>query len=228
MLIVTEPAEDLQLLTQEELRVAAGLDPTDDSQDAALATQGLRAAAALAGACGVAVAGYDPSLYSTATPLRGAAPRTLKAETLVETLRVRPGYQYMTLVLARWPVLEIISVTTDTTTFTTADYYLDIPMGTLDRISGNETLFWPCGWVTVEYIAGYDEIPEDLKGYAAQLMNIFHQSSTSSVDPSTKHIEIPGVITLDRWVDQTATDSIVPDDIKTGLVRDGYRRPVLA
>jgi hypothetical protein len=170
------------------------------------------------------VAGYDASL----APLRGAAPRTLKAETLVETIRVRPGYQYMTLVLARWPVLEIVSVTTDTTGLTAADYYLDIPMGTLDRISGNETLFWPCGWVTVEYVAGYDTIPEDLKGYASQLMSIFHQTTTSAVDPSTKHIEIPGVITLDRWVDQTATDSIVPDDIKTGLVRDGYRRPVLA
>jgi len=224
MLIVTEPAENLQLLSEEELRVAAGLDPEDDSQDEALSVQGLRAAAALAGACGVAVAGYDASL----APLRGAAPRTLKAETLVETIRVRPGYQYMTLVLARWPVLEIVSVTADTIGLTAADYYLDIPMGTLDRISGNETLFWPCGWVTVEYVAGYDEIPEDLKGYCGQLMSIFHQTATSAVDPSTKHIEIPGVITLDRWVDQTATDSIVPDDIKTGLVRDGYRRPVLA
>jgi len=223
MLIVTEPADDLQLLTPEELRVAAGLDPTDVSQDATLATQGLRAAAALAGACGVAKAGYDVPL-----PLRGEAPRTLKAETLVETLRVRPGYQYTTLVLARWPVLEIISVITDTTALTTSDWYLDIPMGTLDRISGNETLFWPCGWVTVEYVAGYDTIPEDLKGYASQLVGIFYQTTTSSVDSNTKHIEIPGVITLDRWVDQTATDSIVPDDIKTGLVRDGYRRPVLA
>jgi len=225
MLIVTEPADDLQLLTPEELRVAAGLDPTDVSQDATLATQGLRAAAALAGACGVAKAGYDVSLL----PLRGEAPRTLKAELLVETLRVRPGYQYTTLVLARWPVLEIISVTTDTIALTAADWYLDIPMGTLDRISGNETLFWPCGWVTVEYVAGYDDpIPDDIKGYASQLLNIFHQTTTSSVDANTKHIEIPGVITLDRWVDQTATDSIVPDDIKTGLVRDGYRRPVLA
>src|SRR4029077_223188 len=121
MLIVTEPAEDLQLLTEEELRIAAGLEPDDDSQDTALATQGLRAAAALAGACGVAVAGYDASL----APLRGAAPRTLKAETLVETIRVRPGYQYGTLVLARWPVLEVISVTTATTALTTADWYLD-------------------------------------------------------------------------------------------------------
>jgi hypothetical protein len=228
MLIVTEPAADLQLLTEEELRVAAGLEPDDDSQDEALAIQGLRAAAALAAACGVATAGYDASLYSTATPLRGAAPRTLHAETLVETMRVRPRYQYGSLYLARWPVLEIISVTEDTTELTTDDWDLDIPMGSLTRISGNETLYWPCGRVIVEYAAGYDTIPDDLKMYASQLVGIYHLSASSSVDPNTKHVEIPGVITLDRWVDQTKTDTIVPEDIKSALVRDGYRRPVLA
>jgi hypothetical protein len=135
MLLVTEPAADLQLLTEEELRVAAGLEPDDDSQDAVLATQGLRAASALAGACGVAKAGYDPSLYSTATPLRGEAPRTLHAETLVETMRVRPGYQYGSLFLARWPVLEIISVTEGSTALMTDGWELDIPEGSIARLS---------------------------------------------------------------------------------------------
>ena len=81
--------------------------------------------------------------------------------------------------------------------------------------------------MTVEYVAGYDTIPEELKGYCPNSRHL-HTAMSSSVDPSTKHIEIPGVITLDRWVDQTATDSLVPDDIKSALVRDGYRRPVLA
>jgi len=226
MLIVTEPAEDLQLLTEEELRVAAGLEPDDDSQDAALAVHGLRAASALAGACGVAKAGYDPSLYSTATPLRGEAPRTLKAETLVQTFRVTPGYQYGTLFLARWPILEIISITEDTTELTTDDWEIDIPMGTLSRVSGNETLYWACGRVIVEYVAGYDTVPDDLKGYASRLMSWYSQTTGS--DPTEKHVEIPGVITIDRWVDQSATDSLMPEDITAGLVRDGYRRPVLA
>ena len=34
MLTVTVPTDDLQLLTPEELRVAAGLEPDDTSQDA--------------------------------------------------------------------------------------------------------------------------------------------------------------------------------------------------
>jgi hypothetical protein len=223
MLIVTEPAEDLQLLTEEELRVAAGLEPDDDSQDEALAIQGLRAASALAAACGVAKAGYDASL----APLRGAAPRTLHAETLVETMRVRPGYQYGSLFLARWPVLEIISVTEGSTALTTDGWELDIPEGSITRLSSNEMCYWALGRVIIEYVAGYDPIPDDLKAYASQLVGGYHQVTTGT-DPNAKHIEIPGVITIDRWVDQTATDSVVPDDIKSALVRDGYRRPVLA
>ena len=137
MLTVTVPTDDLQLLTPEELRVAAGLEPDDASQDVALATRGLQASAALAAACGVARAGYDASLL----PLRGEAPRTLKAETLIQTFRVRPNYQYTTLTLARWPVLSIVSVTSDTTGLTTDDWELDVPEATLTRISGNETLY---------------------------------------------------------------------------------------
>lgn len=221
MLLVTEPAEDLQLLTEEELRVAAGLEPDDDSQDAALATYGLRAASALAGACGVSKAGYDASL----APLRGEAPRTLLAETLVQTFRVRPDCQYRTLFLARWPVLEIISVAEDTTELSTGDWEIDIPEGSLTRISGNETLWWPCGRVIVEYAAGYDTVPDDLKGYASKLVGLYW--SSEGQDPNEKSVDIPGVISIDRWVD-TKTDSIVPHDIMSGLVRDGYRRPVLA
>ena len=142
-------------------------------------------------------------------------------------MRVRPGYQYGSLFLARWPVLEIISVTEGTTELTTDDWELDIPEGLITRLSNNEMCYWACGPVTVEYVAGYDTIPDDLKGYASQLVGGYQQITTGT-DPNAKHIEIPGVISIDRWVDQTATDSIVPDDIKTALVRDGYRRPVLA
>ena len=220
MLIVTEPATDLQLLSEEELRVAAGLEPDDDSQDAALAVYGLQAAAALASACGVAKAGYDEA----STPLRGQAPATLLAETLIETVRVKPGYQIQTLFLARWPAIEIISVSEDVTELTVDDWEVDIPIGSLTRISGNSTLYWPAGRVIVEYVAGYDTVPADLKSYASQLVGIYYQNVA---DPNQKHVEIPGVITIDRWVDEKS-DSVMPDDIVCGLTRGGYRRPVLA
>ena len=217
-LTVTAPAADLQLLSQEELRVAAGLEPDDASQDAALAIRGLQVAEALAGACGIAKAGYDPSL----APLRGEAPLTLKAETLVQSYRIRNGYDGDKLLLARWPALEVISVTTDTTELLVGDWELDIPGSALLRVSGNSTVCWPYGRVIVEYDAGYDVIPEGLKGYAARLVGLYH--SSAGADPTERSVEIPGVIKIERWVDTAATDVLVPDDIMAGLQRDGYRR----
>jgi len=217
-LTVTAPAEDLQLLSQEELRVAAGLAPDDATQDATLATRGLQVAEALAGACGIAKAGYDPTL----APLRGEAPLTLKAETVIQTFRLRYGIESDRLLLARWPALEVISVTTDTTELTVDDWELDIPGSSLMRVSGNGTLCWPTGRVIVEYAAGYDIIPEGLKGYAGRLVSLYH--STTGADMSERRVEIPGVITIERWVDTAATDILVPEDIMTGLERDGYRR----
>ena len=102
------------MLSDEELRIAAGLDAADTTHDDALATWGLQAAAALAGACGIAKAGYDVSL----APLRGEAPVTFKAETLVQTFRIRPSDYLHQLYLARWPVLSIVSVTVDATALT--------------------------------------------------------------------------------------------------------------
>jgi len=220
-LIVTTPADDLQLLTDEELRVAAGLEPDDTSQDAKLATWGLQAAAALAGACGIARAGYDASLL----PLRGEAPVTFKAESVVQTFRIRNGNQRPKLLFARWPVLAVTSVTVDTTELTVDDWEIDIPAASLTRVSGNETLCWPRGRVIVEYDAGYDDpIPTDLKGYAARLVGLYY--SSQGTDPTERSIDIPGVIKVERWVDTTATDFLVPEDILAGLYRDGYRRVV--
>jgi hypothetical protein len=220
-LIVTAPADDLQLLTDEELRAAAGLEPDDTSQDAKLATWGLQAAAALAGACGIARAGYDASLL----PLRGEAPVTFKAETVVQTFRIRNGNQRPKLLFARWPVLSIASVTVDTTDLTVDDWEIDIPAASLTRVSGNSTLCWPCGRVIVEYDAGYDDpVPTDLKGYAARLVGLYHQ--TGGADLSERSVDIPGVIKVERWVDTTTTDFLVPEDILAGLYRDGYRRVV--
>jgi hypothetical protein len=216
-LTVTQAASDLQLLDQAELRVAAGLPASDTSQDTKLAALGLQASAALAGACGIAKAGYDASLM----PLRGEAPLTLKAETLSQTFRIWPGNQTYKLLLARWPVLAIASVMTDATALTVDQWVVDIPGASLVYISNNSPIQWPCSRVTVNYDAGYDVIPADLKGYASRLVGIYYTSEGE--DPFEKRVEVPGVITIDRWVD-TSADNLMPNDIMTGLARDGYRR----
>ena len=219
-LTVTAPAADLQLLSEEELRAAAGLEPDDTSQDASLATLGVQASTALANACGLAKAGYDASL----APLRGEAPPTFKAETLSQRFHVWSGYDSSKLLLARWPVLEIISVTVGDTELVVDDWMVDIPGAALVRVSGLGTLAWPCGRAVVEYDAGFDIVPEDLKGYAVRMVGLYSHTGVGGADPSERRVEIPGVITVERWVDTATTDVIVPEDILTGLARDGYRR----
>lgn len=223
MLTITEAASDLQLLSQEELRVAAGLESSDSSADDALAVLGLRAAAALAAACGVTRGGYDASYLANSPPLRGEAPRTLKAETVSETFRFRSHYG--SIYLARRPVLAISMVTEDSSELGVDDFEYDVPQGALMRVSGDSLIQWAMGRITVVYEAGYETIPEDLKGFAAQLVSLYYQSEGD--DPNVKHEEIPGVISIDRWVD-TKADNIVPDDIMAGLIRGGYRKPALA
>ena len=70
ILSVTGPADDLTLLTQEELRVAVGIGIADSSQDDTLKILGGRVAARVATACRIRA--------------DGAKPPTLRQENLVE------------------------------------------------------------------------------------------------------------------------------------------------
>lgn len=220
MLQVTDPTDDLQLLSQTELRLAIGLESSDQTQDTALATLGLRAAAALASACGVAKAGYASSVSPAIT---GVAPVTLKLESLTETFRFTS--QQSRLYLARRPVAEVASITTDSSVLDSSEWELDVAQGGLIKLSSDVPCKWPCGKIVVAYDAGYETIPDDLKQLAARLVNTYYLSDTD--DPNEKRVDIPGVIERERWVDLRA-DTIVPDDIMSALLRAGYRKPVYA
>lgn len=223
MLTVTEVAADLQLLSATELRVAAGLESSDSSQDATLATMGLRAAASLALACGVAKAGYHSSYAADSPPLTGEAPPTLRSESLSQTFRLT-GEQ-STLYLARRPVSAVASVTVTGSALAADGWELNVSQGTLIKLTSDEPCNWPKGKIVVAYDAGYATVPDGLKGYAARLVSLYYQSEGE--DPNEKSVDIPDVIAIQRWVDAEA-DTIVPQDIMAGLLRDGYRKSVLA
>lgn len=223
MLTVTEIASDYQLLSAAELRVAAGLESSDTSQDDKLATIGLRAAAALANACGVAKAGYDASYAAESPPLVGEAPPTLRTETVSQTFRLWD--EQSTLYLARRPVSAVSTVTETGSVVASSGYEFDVSQGALIRLTGNEPSNWPRGKTVIVYDAGYSIVPEGLKGYASQLVGLYYQGDPG--DQNVRGYDIPGVIAVQRWVDNDA-DSIVPQDIMAGLLRDGYRKSVLA
>lgn len=177
---VTTPASELSLLTVEELRAAIGV--TDTSQDAALTTLGLRLSASIAEQCGVASDGVHPV--------------TLLSETCSEVFR--PARHQQDLILARRPVGEITSVTENGTMLDAADYEIRRGSGILTRLSGDRFSCFPCGKITIVYVAGFETVPDDLKLAASKLAAALY--SETARDPNLKRIDIPDVEMREYWV----------------------------
>lgn len=205
MIQVVVPADDLNLLTIEEWRVAVGLAPDDDSQDESVEALGLRVSAMIASACRVAKDGVNPP--------------TLLLESLNESIRVTDCIT-KTIKLARKPVAAVISVTERDVTLTPdTDFEFDGAEGTVTRLCSGDVSTWAEGKLVIEYDAGFDPVPDDLKALAAQLAGGYW--ADAGVDPQQKRLEIPGVIVSERWVD-TGADLQMPADILNSLVAGGY------
>lgn len=205
--------DDRSLLTITELRAAAGV--ADDSLDATLTPLGNYISASITAACKVAKA--------------GATPATLRLETVTETFLFKSLQK--SLVLARRPVVEIISVTENSSVLSTDDYAIDGASGILYRSSITGCYprgpygCWPCGNTVVEFTAGYDDVPSDLK-YAA-IKFVKAELVTGSRDPLLKSIRIEGVSQRDYWVDPNRS-SIIPGEVMNILVSGGYVDMVVA
>src|SRR3954471_20044209 len=109
MLTIASPNTDRSLLTLEEIRVAAGLAPTDNSKDATLVPLGAYVSASITSACKVAKSGVIPP--------------TLRLETVTETFLFKSLQR--SLVLARRAVTAITSVTENNSVLSTDDYTID-------------------------------------------------------------------------------------------------------
>lgn len=177
---VTAPAADLSLLTIEELRAAAGV--ADSSQDAALTTLGLRLSASIARQCGVASDGVHPT--------------TLLSEACTEVFR--PTRHHRDLILARRPVMAITSVTENGTVLDASDYEIGRSSGILTRLSGDRFSCFPCGKITVVYVAGFEDAPDDLKLAASKLATALY--SETARDPNLKRVDVYEVEAREYWV----------------------------
>lgn len=205
MLQVIVPADDLNLLTIEELRVAVGLESDDDSQDEKLETLGLRVSSMITSACYVAKGGSNPP--------------TLLYESLIETFRLT-NCTHAKLFLSRRPVAAITSLSEAGVVLTQdTDFEVDEASGTLTRLSGDNESVWQPGKIVVEYDAGFETVPDDLKAIAAQLAGGYW--ADDGADPQEKRLDIPGVIETERWVDSDA-DPQMPKEILNALIAGGY------
>lgn len=204
MFQVIQPADDLNLLTIEELRVAVGLASDDTSQDDKLETLGKRVSAMIASSCMVVKDGVNPP--------------TLLSEGCVDTYRLKCSQQ--AIYLSRRPVYQVVSVTVAGAVLTQdVDYEVDPASGKLTRLCGDEESWWQTGKTVVEYVAGFETVPEDLKALAAQLAGGYW--TDDGVDPMEKSLNIPGVVSIERWVDANA-DPQMPKEIMDGLIAGGY------
>lgn len=182
MLTVTTAAEDLQLLTIEELRAAAGV--TGNAADAALTAIGLQIAHVIAAACGVVPGGTTPP--------------TLRQEVLEEAFRLRSCTDGLW--LARRPVVSVASVVEAGITLDAEAYESD--GGRLDRLSSGAETTWPAGRIVVAYTAGWATVPDDLKLAAGKMVALTRSQATRDPLARSERIRTEGVeeIQTDYWV----------------------------
>lgn len=155
-LVITTPAEDLSLLTIDELRQAA--DVTGSGSDVELTAMGLAIAAAIATECNIAVGRHDDGV-----------PPTLRQERLTETFwSACTG----SLVLARRHNIAIVSIVEDGTALSTSDYEFDPESGIGMRLYSDCPGTWRGQKITVVYDAGFEIVPADLKEAASDFMAI--------------------------------------------------------
>lgn len=217
MLTIASPNTDRSLLTLAELRAAIGV--SDNSKDAILIPLGAYVSAMITSACKVAKSGIIPP--------------TLRLETVTETFLFKSLQK--SLVLARRPIVEIVSVTTSGSEISDADFTIDAAAGVLYRSNGEgcwisemygRCAYWSCGNTVVEYSAGYASVPDDLK-YAA-IKFVQAENVTGSRDPNLKSLEQVGVSRREWWVSDKPVTSSVPNEVMDILIRGGYTNMVVA
>lgn len=197
VLTITYPNTDRSLLTQSELRAAVGTNPISDPN---LLLLGSYVSASITKACKVAAA--------------GAVPPTLREEGVSETFRLKTRSGYIS--LARKPVVEINTVVENDAAIDLSNVEVDGVL--VYKLSGNCRIWW-CGKVEIDYTAGYETVPDDLK-YAAVK---FVQTAliTDGRDQLLKSKTIEGVSSYEWWVDPDK-DTVVPPEVLRLLIDGGY------
>jgi hypothetical protein len=214
-LAVTEEASDLHLLTIAEMRVAAGLVSTDNSQDAALRARSLAVAAGIATECGIATGsgGFDP---------------TLMQETLTETFysTANPTWSdcatIASLQLARRHNVEIVSLSEDGTALVTTDYLVDPETGVMTRLVSEAPGSWSAQKLVVVYRAGFETVPADLKQAATDYFRAIGLEATRDPYVKAESVEIPGVESrrTELWTGNLpGTAALVPPSVAAQLTR---------
>lgn len=182
MFEIVTASTNRSLLSADELRVAAGLAPTDTSDDGRLRELGERASDAIARFCCVASDGVSIP--------------TLTSESCRDTIRL--DCASTTLSLSRRFVTAVSLVTEAGVTLSATDYEIGKAAGVLRRLYDDAGSQWAAGKVVVEYTAGFSTVPSDLK-HATELL-VRQMSAQTARDPTVRRERVDGVGEMEYWV----------------------------
>lgn len=145
--------------------------------------------------------------------------RTLSRVTISETFWGGSGYSAKIL-LDRYPVVSITSVTVDDVLVDADEYRLDPDTGILYRLDTNG---YPCTWtwvksVVIVYVAGYllpaeadRNLPYSIEGAAVDLVSSYWQSRGR--DSTLRSENIPDVISREYWVGAVGAEGELPPSV---------------
>lgn len=154
--------------------------------------------------------------------------RTLSRATVTQTLW-NVGYSEYIL-LRRFPVASIVSVTVDDIAVDSDEYRLDGDAGILYRLDSSG---YPCAWLSCKsivavYTGGYllpgemnRNLPPALESAAVELVASYW--SSRGRDPTVKSEEVPGLGRVDYWVGAVGEAGELPPSVVAKI--SPFRRP---
>lgn len=199
---VTTAPEATDLTTLERVKLELGIDNTDNDDL------------------------LEAKIAEASADIEASIGRTVCRAGITETFWPVTGN---TMILDRWPVASITSVTVDDVLLDASEYRLDPETGILYRLDASG---YPCTWyaaksIIVVYTAGYimpgetdRDLPYALEGAAIELVSSYWQARGR--DASLKAEEIPDVIRREYWVGQVGSEGELPPSVVTKIAP--YRR----
>ena len=178
--VVVTPGASLDLTTLATVKTELGI--TDTDNDAWLQTKITQTSVAIASACR----------------------RVFQQETVADYFNLGWRSCDEALVLSRFPVNEVVSVTESNSVLAADQYDVDSSKGMLYRMRGDCRSAWTGGRIAVTYSAGYvllTTLPHDLEQACILLVKQNYFAKTR--DPLIKSVAIPGVSTYDYWAGST-------------------------
>ena len=151
-------------------------------------------------------------IVSASDAIARACLRVFASETISETLFLDQSLE--SIVLRRYPVTSIATVTLDGTVLDPAEYIVDPETGILIYLISGEKAKWVGSKVGITYVAGYNLTtltPPSLS--QACLALVAHQNSSEGRDPMAKRVEIPDVMTVDYWVGGSGAAGELPPEV---------------